>query len=106
MDAVVVVDGLPDAPRASCRLLRSLAMGDRVVCGIEGIRIHPTRVPAASETFGFMTAETSSGRRVELAVDRIAWGRRRLRDRGGESVVVAGPGVSHTGGARPLARPV
>ena len=104
MDAVVVVDGLPDAPRASCRLLRDLAVGDRVVCGIEGIRIHPTRVPAASETFGFMTAETSSERRVELAVDRIAWEMRRLRDRGGKIVVVAGPVVIHTGGGPHLAR--
>src|SRR5438132_3781234 len=104
MDAVVVIDGPPDAPRASCRLLRGLAAGDRVVCGIEGIRIHPTHLPAAGETFGFMTADTSSERRVELAVDRIAWEMRRVRDRGGKIVVVGGPVVIHTGGGPHLTR--
>jgi len=104
MDAVVVVDGRTDPPRASCRLLRALTVGDRVVCGIEGVRIHPTHVPAAGETFGFMTADTSSERRVELAVDRIAWEMRRVRDRGGKIVVVGGPVVIHTGGGPHLAR--
>jgi lysine-ketoglutarate reductase/saccharopine dehydrogenase-like protein (TIGR00300 family) len=50
-----------------------------------------------------MSAEVSSERRVELAVDRIAWEMRRIRERDGKVVVVAGPVVVHTGGAPHLA---
>src|SRR5439155_1269892 len=62
------------------------------------------RVPRSGETFGFMTADASSERRVELAVERIAWEMRRLRERGGKIVVVASPVVIHTGGSPHLAR--
>src|SRR3989441_2603618 len=51
-----------------------------------------------------MTADASSERRVELAVERIAWEMRRLRERGGRIVVVASPVVIHTGGGPHLAR--
>jgi lysine-ketoglutarate reductase/saccharopine dehydrogenase-like protein (TIGR00300 family) len=100
MDAVLVVD--PVSSLVTCRLLRDLAVGDLVVCGIEGVRTHPGRV-AASGTFEFMHAGVSSERRVELALDRLAWEMRRIRERGGRIVVVAGPVVIHTGGGPYLA---
>ena len=50
-----------------------------------------------------MSAGVSSERRVELAVERIAWEIRRIRERGGKVVVVAGPVVIHTGGGSHLA---
>jgi lysine-ketoglutarate reductase/saccharopine dehydrogenase-like protein (TIGR00300 family) len=103
MDAVLVVEGSPDEPRASCRLLRDLEVGDRVVCGVEGVRTHPPQGPGPLDTFGFMSAEVSSERRVELAVERIAWEMRRIRARGGRTAVVAGPVVIHTGGGPHLA---
>ena len=104
MDAVLVVDGAPGEPRVTCRLIRELRRGDLVVCGVDGVRTEPTHVPRAGETFGFMTADASSERRVELAVERIAWEMRRLRERGGKIVVVASPVVIHTGGGPHLAR--
>src|SRR5262249_47182640 len=104
MDAVLVVDGPPAAPRVTCRLLRDLAPGEQVVCGSEGGRTHPTHVARARESFGFMTAAASSERRVEVAVERIAWEMQRLRERDGRIVVVAGPVVIHTGGGPYLAR--
>ncbi len=104
MDAVLVVDGPAGEPRVTCRLIRELGRGDRVVCGVEGVRTEPTHVPRSAETFGFMTADASSERRVELAVERIAWEMRRLRERGGKLVVVASPVVIHTGGGPHLAR--
>lgn len=51
-----------------------------------------------------MGAGVSSERRVELAVEQIAWEMERIRARGGKTVVVAGPIVIHTGGAGHLAR--
>ena len=104
MDAVLVVDGLPGEPQVACRLLRDLRVGERVVTGIEGVQTHPGRVERADETFGFMGAAVSSERRVELAVERVAWDMRRIRERGGRIVVVGGPVVVHTGGGPHLAR--
>lgn len=101
MDAVIVVEaGEPVGAR--CTLFRDLRLGDTVVCGIDGVRV---RLPAVRESgiFGFMNASVSSERRVETAVKAIAWEMRRLRERRGRIVVVAGPVVVHTGGARHLA---
>lgn len=102
MDAVIVVeDGA--APAAHCKLFRDLRAGERVVCGVEGVRV---RYPdaAAVDEFAFMNAPVSSERHVETTVKSIAWEMRRIRERGGRIVVVAGPVVVHTGGARHLAR--
>src|SRR5437773_7882287 len=104
MDAVLVVDGAPGEPRVTCRLIRELGRGDLVVCGVDGVRTEPTHVPRSGETFGFMTADASSERRVEPSGERIAWEMRRLRERGGKIVVGASPVVIHTGGSPHLAR--
>jgi len=101
MDAVVVVGTEP--PRsARCTLFRDLRRGDRVVCGVDGVRV---RLPEANESgeFAFMHASVSSERRVETAIKAIAWEMRRIRERSGKIVVVAGPVVVHTGGSRALA---
>lgn len=110
MDAVVVVTASGGPLRARCRLLRDLKPGDRVVVGIEGIRTvrqAESRSDRGSltgkEEFGFMESSVSSERRVELVVEQIAWEWRRIRERGGKVVVVAGPVVIHTGGAEHLA---
>lgn len=108
MDGAIVVgsDG-----GATCKILRDLRVGDRVVVGVEGIRTaHKTElrdVPGAAsgaDEFSFMGSGVSSERRVELVVEQIAWELRQIRDRGGRVVVTAGPVVVHTGGAPHLAR--
>jgi lysine-ketoglutarate reductase/saccharopine dehydrogenase-like protein (TIGR00300 family) len=104
MDAMLVVDGPARAPRVACRLLRDLEVGDQVICGIDGVRTHPTHVARTRESFAFMTGAASSERRVEATVERIAWEMQRLRERDGRIVVVAGPVVIHTGGGPYLAR--
>ncbi len=101
MDAVIVVETEP-LRRARCTLFRDLHRGDRVVCGIDGVRVRRVDVRDTGE-FGFMNASVSSERRVETAVKAIAWEMRRIRERRGKIVVVAGPVVVHTGGARYLA---
>lgn len=108
MDAAIVVaeDGAPQATVARCALFRDLRAGERVVCGVEGIRTFPPERPAGPGTtdeFAFMAASVSSERRVELAVDEIAGDLAALRDRGGKVVVVPGPVIVHTGGAPHLA---
>jgi lysine-ketoglutarate reductase/saccharopine dehydrogenase-like protein (TIGR00300 family) len=106
--ALVVGPGAPGGPavRVECRLLRDLRVGERVVVGVEGLRTlrrDPAR-EAREVDFAFMGAGVSSERRVELVVEQIAWEWRRIRDRGGKVVVVAGPVVIHTGGGAHLAK--
>ncbi len=95
MDAVIVIeDGA-----ATCRKLRNVKKGDRVVCGVSGIRVIPEFVDRDRQGFAFMTNEISSERRVEVGVSRIASMMREAKDAGGKIAVVAGPVVVHTGGS-------
>ncbi len=100
MDAVVVVDG----DQATCRLIRDVKAGDRVVCGHEGVRIHTPQMSERQGDFAFMTGSVSSERRVELAIDQLAWEMDRIKQRGGRIAFVAGPVVIHTGGAEHFVR--
>jgi lysine-ketoglutarate reductase/saccharopine dehydrogenase-like protein (TIGR00300 family) len=94
MDAAIVVDG--SGP--SCRRLRDLRVGDLVVCGMHGVRVMPDVQSRDRPTFGFMSNEVSSERRVETAVARVAELMRKTRQRHGRIAFVAGPVVVHTGG--------
>jgi lysine-ketoglutarate reductase/saccharopine dehydrogenase-like protein (TIGR00300 family) len=84
----------------SCRKLRDLRRGDLVVCGMQGVRVSPDVQSRDKPTFGFMSNEVSSERRVETAVARVAALMRRTREDGGRIAFVAGPVVVHTGGAQ------
>jgi lysine-ketoglutarate reductase/saccharopine dehydrogenase-like protein (TIGR00300 family) len=95
MDAVILLDG----GRAVCRKLREIKAGDRLVCGVKGIRVTPEFRDRDRADFAFMSNEVSSERRVEGSVARIATLMRETRARGARIVFVAGPVVVHTGGA-------
>ena len=95
MDAVIVVEGR----RAVCRKLRDVRIGDRVVCGVGGVRVIPEFQERDRHGFAFMTNEISSERRVEVGVARIAAMMREAREAGGKIAVVAGPVIVHTGGS-------
>jgi lysine-ketoglutarate reductase/saccharopine dehydrogenase-like protein (TIGR00300 family) len=94
MDAVLIVE----RDRVTCRKLRDIRAGDLVVCGMQGIRVQPDLQSRDKPTFGFMSNEVSSERRVETAVARVAEIMRRARYGGGRIAFVAGPVVVHTGG--------
>jgi lysine-ketoglutarate reductase/saccharopine dehydrogenase-like protein (TIGR00300 family) len=96
MDAVLVVSG----SRVDCRKLRDLRKGDLVVCGMQGVRVSPDVQSRDKPTFGFMSNEVSSERRVETAVARVADMMRRVKAAGGRIAFVAGPVVVHTGGSQ------
>jgi lysine-ketoglutarate reductase/saccharopine dehydrogenase-like protein (TIGR00300 family) len=104
MDAVVVVRSSGEGSEARCVLIRNLKSGDPVVCGVDGIRLHTHQETHQHEPFGFMTSPVSSERRVEAAIEDLAWEMRRAREHKERIVVVAGPVVIHTGGGPHLAR--
>ena len=95
MDAVIV---LPPGGEPVCRKLREVAVGDKVVCGLEGIRVTPEFRDRERSDFSFMSNEVSSERRVEASVTRIARLMRETKAAGKRIVFVAGPVVIHTGG--------
>ncbi|MEN9224723.1 MAG: TIGR00300 family protein [Thermostichus sp. HHBFW_bins_43] len=100
MDGVIVVRG----SEAYCTLIRDLQVGDAVVSGVEGIRtLRQASKERGSQEFTFMGSGVSSERRVEILVEQIAWELRQIKERGGKTVVVAGPVVIHTGGGSHLA---
>jgi lysine-ketoglutarate reductase/saccharopine dehydrogenase-like protein (TIGR00300 family) len=103
MDAVIVVQLDPSRPPvARCRLLRDLEPGQQVVCGVDGVRIHRPLVQKGEGEFAFMSAGVSTERRVELAVEQLAWEMKRIKARNGRIVFVVGPVVIHTGGGKYL----
>ncbi|MDD3942405.1 MAG: TIGR00300 family protein [Sphaerochaetaceae bacterium] len=90
-----------------CKKLRDLREGDLVVCGSESVRIFPAEAQrkksADADAFAFMTNTVSSERSVDTAVQQIAQELKRVKERGGKTVVVGGPVVIHTGGSEALA---
>jgi lysine-ketoglutarate reductase/saccharopine dehydrogenase-like protein (TIGR00300 family) len=96
MDAALVVKN----GTVSCVKLRDIKQGDQVVCGMQGIRVSPDVQLRDKPTFGFMSNEVSSERRVETAVARVAELMKRVKDGGGKIAFVAGPVVVHTGGSQ------
>lgn len=95
MDAAIVVEG----DRAVCRKLRDIRRGDAVVGGMQGIKVSPEMQGRDKPSFGFMSNEVSSERRVEVAVARVAAVMRQAKAGGGRIAFVAGPVVVHTGGS-------
>jgi lysine-ketoglutarate reductase/saccharopine dehydrogenase-like protein (TIGR00300 family) len=97
MDAVIVVSD--SGSGATCRKLRDVRRGDQILCGMHGLRVLPDVQSRDKPTFGFMSNEVSSERRVQTAVARVADLMRQTRERKGRIAFVAGPVVIHTGGA-------
>jgi lysine-ketoglutarate reductase/saccharopine dehydrogenase-like protein (TIGR00300 family) len=100
MDAAIVVG--PGG--AECRTLRDLRAGDRVVCGLDGIRVTPEFRDRDRGDFAFMSNDVSSERRVEVSVARIARMMTDVKRSGRRIAVVAGPVLVHTGGAAYFSR--
>jgi lysine-ketoglutarate reductase/saccharopine dehydrogenase-like protein (TIGR00300 family) len=100
MDAAIVVT--EDGP--ACRKLRDLRTGDRVVCGLDGVRVTPEFRDRDRADFSFMSNDVSSERRVEVSVARIARMVKDVKAAGRRIAFVAGPVVVHTGGSAYFAR--
>jgi lysine-ketoglutarate reductase/saccharopine dehydrogenase-like protein (TIGR00300 family) len=105
MDALIVVREDPAHEyQATCRRLRDIKAGDRVVTGMRGIRVVPESKERDRLAFAFMSNEISSERQVETAVKQTAALIDQTRAAGQGIIAVAGPVVVHTGGAGPLSR--
>lgn len=79
-------------------LIRNLRRGDRVVVGIDGVRITVPEQESHSGQFQFGPSKVSTERRLEPSIESIAWEMLQIHGRNGRVVFVPGPVVVHTGG--------
>jgi lysine-ketoglutarate reductase/saccharopine dehydrogenase-like protein (TIGR00300 family) len=88
--------------RAECVPIHRVRKGDLVVVGHHGIKILPLERHVPREPFEFMSSSVSTEQPKGLLIREIAESMKRTRREEGRILVVAGPGLVHTGAARYL----
>ena len=101
MDVMIVVERAQRAARSVP--MNEIRMGDEVVVGHEGIRVHPLERAREREIFSFMGSEVSSEKPKRLLISQIAREMRAIRERRGKILFVAGPAIVHSGASPSMA---
>jgi lysine-ketoglutarate reductase/saccharopine dehydrogenase-like protein (TIGR00300 family) len=101
MDVAVVIDRTHG--RAYTRPMHEVHVGDEVVIGHDGIRVHPFERARDRESFAFMQSTVSSEKAKVLAIHEIARRMEETRAQNGKILFVLGPAVIHTGAGRYIA---
>ncbi len=102
MDKCITVSPLKTA---TCKTIRELRKGDRIVVGEQGIRIIPQERPREGvDIFQFMSSTSSSERPTQQIGRKIANDIFRTRKVNGKIIVVAGPVLVHSGASEALAK--
>jgi lysine-ketoglutarate reductase/saccharopine dehydrogenase-like protein (TIGR00300 family) len=96
---IVIADG-----RARTVPMHRIRVGDQVVVGSGGVRVHAPAKERGASAFEFMSSEVSSEKPKALIVAQIADRVRAAHETGGKVLAVCGPAVVHTGGAPDVAR--
>jgi lysine-ketoglutarate reductase/saccharopine dehydrogenase-like protein (TIGR00300 family) len=102
MDCGLVVG--PDAATVRTAPMHRVRVGELVVVGQGGVRVHVPERPRGATPFEFMSSDVSSEKPKALLVAQVADRVRAARTAGGRILAVCGPAVVHTGGAPDLAR--
>lgn len=98
MDLGIVVDYQAGTAR-TCPVA-DIKRGDLVVVGHRGVRVIPLqRSREQKEEFAFMGSSVSSEKPKANLIREIAAQMKAIKARGGKTLVVAGPAVTHTGAA-------
>ncbi len=100
MDACIVIEN--NIP--VCKIFRHIKKGDKVVVGLEGIKIEPierSREPMG--LFGFMRSETSTEKPTITLIKEVANELKKIKRANGKIGIVCGSAVIHTGASRALA---
>ena len=101
MDVAIVIDSVHQ--RAYGKPMHDVQIGEQVVIGHEGIRVHPFERARERESFAFMQSNVSSEKVKVLAIQEIARQMQETRARNGKILFVLGPAVIHTGAGRYIA---
>ena len=102
MDCGIRVDR--QALRAECVPIHLVRKGDLVVVGHNGVKIQPVERQIPRTGFEFMSSSVSTEQPKGLLIQEIAEAMKLVRHENGRILVVAGPGLVHTGAARYLVR--
>jgi len=102
MDCAIAVDRA--AGRAWTIVFQGAKPGMEVVTGHQGVRVTPQERSRQTEIFSFMGSEVSAEKPKKVLISAIAQEMKQIRATGGRILVVAGPGVVHTGAGRYLSR--
>ncbi len=98
MDMGIVVDW--EASTARTCAVGDVRKGEQVVIGHRGVKVIPLQRPRArAEVFSFMGSAVSSEKPRAALIREIAAEMKAVKARGGKTLVVAGPAVTHTGSA-------
>jgi lysine-ketoglutarate reductase/saccharopine dehydrogenase-like protein (TIGR00300 family) len=101
MDVAVVIDVAHK--RAFTRPMHDVQIGDCVVVGHGGIRVHPFERERERESFAFMQSSVSTEKVKVLAIHEIARQMKETKATGGKILFVLGPAVIHTGAGKYVA---
>lgn len=82
--------------------LHRVKKGDLIVVGHRGVKILPVKRQVPHEVFEFMSSSVSTERPKGLLIREIAESMKKVRRDGGKILVVAGPGLMHTGASQNL----
>lgn len=97
MDCGIRVD--PGALRAETVPIHRVKRGDLIVVGQKGIRVQPIERRVPADAFEFMSSPVSTEKPKGLLIREIAESMKEVRRAGRAILVVAGPGLVHTGAA-------
>jgi lysine-ketoglutarate reductase/saccharopine dehydrogenase-like protein (TIGR00300 family) len=100
MDCGIRVD--VNALRAECVPMHRVKKGDLIVVGLCGVKIVPPERHMPREAFEFMSSAVSTEQPKGLLIREIAESMKKTRSENGPILVVAGPGLVHTGASRHL----
>jgi lysine-ketoglutarate reductase/saccharopine dehydrogenase-like protein (TIGR00300 family) len=92
----------PQSRRAETVPMHRVKKGDFIVMGHGGVKIVPMERRVPREAFEFMSSAVSTEQPKGLLIREIADSMMRVRAAQGRILVVAGPGLVHTGAARHL----
>ncbi len=100
MDCGIRVD--VSRKRAESVPLHRVKKGNLTVVGHRGVKILPVERQVPHEVFEFMSSSVSTERPKGLLIREIAESMKKVRRDGGKILVVAGPGLIHTGASQNL----
>ena len=91
------------ASKAQCVPMHRVKTGDLVVVGQPGVKVVPLERQQPGAPFEFMASAVSTEQPKGLLIREIAESMQRVRRENGRILVVAGPGLVHTGASKYLA---
>lgn len=100
MDCGIVVE--PQRSTARCLPMTEVQVGQQIVVGHSGVRVYPHERATTRQSFEFMNSPVSTEKPKGVAIRQIAGELFRTRQSGGQTLVVGGPAIVHTGSVEHL----